>query len=66
MLAEVIFTMDVMNAVDVAGLAGSQANQELQLAIQVNVTKKAMDVQKEMAAQLFQSMGLGQNLNVQV
>lgn len=57
--------MDVMNAVDVAGLAGSQANQELQLAIQVNVTKKAMDVQKEMAAQLFQSMGLGQNLNVQ-
>jgi hypothetical protein len=65
MLAEVIFTMDVMNAVDVAGLAGSQANQELQLAIQVNVTKKAMDVQKEMAAQLFQSMGLGQNLNVQ-
>lgn len=65
MLAEVILTMDVMNAVDVAGLAGSQANQELQLAIQVNVTKKAMDVQKEMAAQLFQSMGLGQNLNVQ-
>ena len=65
MLAEVIRTMDVMNAVDVAGLAGSQANQELQLAIQVNVTKKAMDVQKEMAAQLFQSMGLGQNLNVQ-
>ncbi len=65
MLAEVILTMDVMNAVDVAGLAGSQANQELQLAIQVNVTKKAMDVQKEMAAQLFQSMGLGRNLNVQ-
>ena len=65
MLAEVIFTMDVMNAVDVAGIAGSQASQELQLAIQVNVAKKAMDVQTEMAAQLFQSMGLGQNLNVQ-
>ena len=65
MLAEVIFAMDAMNAVDLAGIAGSQANQELQLAIQVNVTKKAMDVQTEMAAQLFQSMGLGQNLNVQ-
>lgn len=65
MLAEVIFTMDAMNAVDLAGIAGSQASQELQLAIQVNVAKKAMDVQTEMAAQLFQSMGLGQNLNVQ-
>jgi hypothetical protein len=65
MLAEVIFAMDAMNAVDLAGIAGSQASQELQLAIQVNVAKKAMDVQTEMAAQLFQSMGLGQNLNVQ-
>ena len=65
MLAEVIFKMDAMNAVDLAGIAGSQASQELQLAIQVNVAKKAMDVQTEMAAQLFQSMGLGQNLNVQ-
>lgn len=65
MLAEVIFTMDVMNAVDLARSAGSQASQEVQLAVQVNVAKKAMDVQTEMAAQLFQSMGLGQNLNVQ-
>ena len=65
MLAEVIFAMDAMNAVDLAGIAGSQASQELQLAIQVNVAKKALDVQTEMAAQLFQSMGLGQNLNVQ-
>ena len=65
MLAEVRFAMDAMSAVDLAGLAGSQASQELQLAIQVNVAKKAMDVQTEMAAQLFQSMGLGQNLNVQ-
>ncbi len=65
MLAEVILTMDAMNAVDLAGIAGSQASQELQLAIQVNVTKKAMDVQTEMAAQLFQSMGLGQNLSAQ-
>ena len=65
MLAEVIFAMDAMNAVDLAGIAGSQASQELQLAIQVNVAKKAMDVQTEMAAQLFQSMGLGKNLNVQ-
>ena len=65
MLAEVILAMDAMNAVDLAGIAGSQASQELQLAIQVNVAKKAMDVQTEMAAQLFQSMGLGQNLNVQ-
>ena len=65
MLAEVIIAMDAMNAVDLAGIAGSQASQELQLAIQVNVAKKAMDVQTEMAAQLFQSMGLGQNLNVQ-
>ena len=65
MLAEVIIAMDAMNAVDLAGIAGSQASQDLQLAIQVNVAKKAMDVQTEMAAQLFQSMGLGQNLNVQ-
>jgi hypothetical protein len=57
--------MDAMNAVDMMGLAGAQAGQEVQLAVQMNVAKKAMDVQTEMVAQLFQSMGLGQNLNIQ-
>jgi len=51
-----------MEGISVASL-GSAA-QDVQLAVQYSVLKQVTDLQKDMLAQMMQSMGVGQNIDL--
>ncbi|NLA91082.1 MAG: hypothetical protein GX843_05535 [Synergistaceae bacterium] len=48
----------------ISSSAGRVQNQDVQLAVQYSVAKKVADLQKDMLAQLMQSMGIGQSIDL--
>lgn len=63
LLRREVETMDL--SMGIAGYSMAMSQAKAAQSVQVSMTKKVMDLQQDMMAQLLETMGVGANMNIE-